>query len=249
MKSTNGTVLKNYRKAMVERLVRMLPQLLAAVIIITIVLSSAPVLACSTCGCSEICPLAMIDTEPHDAKKGSLLTESIWGNLILKMAYARDPELQKLLRKLHISAAATSGSIGLIAGATLGQNVSSLALLNPPAGTQDSYVPGGIGLGLDGAINVALTARILLLHKYRQRMKVRQNELREQVEAILQHLEFSETSCPQAQHDLVQIIGERGAQDCIALWQSSHVLATNPPAMIQSSLQATPVAHNGAVLQ
>jgi hypothetical protein len=160
------------------------------------------------------------------------------------MAYARDPELIKLSKKLHRSNSMSSGAIGLIAGGTLGQNITSLATLNPPDDMPDSYVPGSIGLGLDGAINIALTSRILLKHRYHVRMRVRQDELREEVEAILKHLEFSETSCPEAQHDLARIIGDRGAQDCIVLWRSSHVIAEKAPAMIETSVQVTPVLHS-----
>ena len=40
-------------------------------------------------------------------------------------------------------------------------------------------------------------------------MGARQLVIRNQVETILNHLEYLEAACPEAQADLVQIIGER----------------------------------------
>jgi len=186
-------------------------------------------LACATCGCSEVCPIAMMDATNNAAGgKSSVLTDSIWGNIILRMAYARDPELQKLARKAHVADVGTFSSIALIAGGTAAQNIVSMSVLNPPEGIEDSYVPGSIGLGLDGATNVAFTARLLIFHRYKKLMKARQIVLKNKVETILEHLEFSQTACPEAQTDLAGIIGERAAQDCVQLWKSSHAVADLP---------------------
>jgi hypothetical protein len=185
-----------------------------------------PAYSCATCGCSEVCPLTMVDVEVGGGTKASILSNSIWGNMILKMAYAKDPELQKLAKKSNLSNDCTTGIFAGVAAGTIGQNIVSMSELNPPVGLEDSYVPGAIGLGLSGITNAAIAARLLLHHDYRKRMRIRKIAIREHVEAILQHLEYSKTSCPDAQKELVSIIGERAAQDCIQLWQSSHTLAS-----------------------
>lgn len=177
--------------------------------------------ACPTCGCSEICPVAMMDD--GGAQSRDLLSDSIWGNMILKMAYSHDEELQRLLRKQRHISSGSYVALGAISGATLGQNISSIALLNPPDGVPDSYAPGIVGLVLDGAVNTVIGGNILLRHVQQKRIKARRREIRSQVAAILEHMEFSASNCPDAQKDLAQLIGERGAQECLQLWQSSHV--------------------------
>jgi hypothetical protein len=111
----------------------------------------------------------------------------------------------------------------------MAQNLVSMCALNPPEGIEDSYVPGAIGLGLDGATNIAFGARMFLNYRSRKKIQARKMVIREQVEAILHHLEYSQTNCPQSQTELTQIIGERAARDCIQLWQSSHVTAALLP--------------------
>jgi hypothetical protein len=176
-----------------------------------------------TCGCSEVCPVALMDAA-NDPSKG-LLSDSIWGNMILKMAYSHDQELQRLLRKRRHFGSAAYGALGVISGGTLGQNISSIALLNPAPGFEDSYAPGIVGLALDGVTNVVISGGMLVRHAQQKRITARRREIRSQVEAILEHLEYSASNCTEAQHDLAELIGERGAQECIQLWQSAHVAA------------------------
>ncbi|HEY9717448.1 MAG TPA: hypothetical protein V6C69_08265, partial [Trichormus sp.] len=87
--------------------------------------------------------MAMMDD--GGAQSRDLLSDSIWGNMILKMAYSHDEELQRLLRKQRHISSGSYVALGAISGATLGQNISSIALLNPPDGVPDSYAPGIVG--------------------------------------------------------------------------------------------------------
>jgi hypothetical protein len=182
-------------------------------------------IACSTCGCSELCPLVMI--EEGDRVRGSkgALSDSIWGNMILKMAYLRDPEIQRLMRHRGGVNSLTNAAFAGVIGGTVAQNIISLSVLNPPAGQSDSYLPGSLGLGLSGVVNIGLGAQNLLNWRLTHKIRERQGAVRLKVEGILQHLEYSESSCPEAQKDLAEIIGPRAARDCIKLWQSSHALA------------------------
>lgn len=182
-------------------------------------------IACATCGCSELCPLTLIDPSKSDS---SSLTQSIWGNIILKLAYQRDPELQKLSKKLNISNIASVNALACIAGGTVGQNVASMACLNPPTGIEDSYAPGTVGLALNTMTNVVFGARTFASYKYRKKMKERQIAIRLQVERLLEHLEFSKSDCSEAQAELSILIGERASKECLQLWQSSHLATTEP---------------------
>jgi len=189
---------------------------------------SQTLLACATCGCSELCSVSLIDDSMR-GKGGSTLTDSIWGNMILKIAYGRDQQLQKYRKKLRLGDNITTGSLFGIAGGTLAQTICSTATLNPPAGMTDSYAPGLIGLSLDVAANVTFGSRAFLNYKLKKEMRARQIFVKNQVEKILVHLENSETKCPDAQGDLSKIIGDRAAGECIQLWQSSHEVAQAEP--------------------
>jgi hypothetical protein len=202
---------------------------LFVVLALFLALNPVAAFACATCGCSELCPLVMVqDTDSPKNPKG-FLSESIWGSIILKMAYQRDPEIQKLKRR---SKGVNLMTGGIIAGAvcgTLAQNIISQATLNPPDPQFDSYLPGSIGVGMSGLVNIGLEGGILANWPIRHKIRARQAALQNRVEAILHHLEYSEAECPEAQTELSQIIGDRAAKDCIKLWHSSHATAALLP--------------------
>ncbi len=166
----------------------------------------------------------MMETNSPGAKTSSL-TDSIWGNIILKMAFQHDPEIQKLAHKLNIANLGSYDALATIAGGTMAQGIVSMACLNPPDGIEDSCVPGSIGLTLDGLTNIVFTGRALANYGYKKKMKARQLAIKDHVETLLHHLEFSESKCSEAQAELATLIGDRGAQECLQLWQSSHVVS------------------------
>jgi hypothetical protein len=189
------------------------------------------VVACATCGCSECCPIAMIETTDKN-KNGSALTDSIWGNIILKMAYGRDEQLRKLAKKLNITNATSDTAIAAFAGGTLGQGIISMKTLNQPAGLEDSYIPGIIGLSLSTGVNIGFTARLLLDSKFQKQYRARQLFIRQQVESILEQLENAGEKSTGAQSELAELIGDRGAEDCMQLWHSSHQQLAGKPSNI-----------------
>ena len=200
-------------------------------------------LACASCGCSEVCPLTLVDPSQSSS---SLLTESIWGNIILKMAYRRDPELQRMAKKLNLSNSASTASFVGIAGGTLGQNISSMYALNPPEGHEDSYGPGCVGLALDGVTNIVFGARTVVGHHYRKMMKARQLEVRQRVERLVEHLEYSKTDCSEAQSELATLIGERASKECLQLWHSSHLAVTTPDPAPHPVSDSSPDPHSNS---
>lgn len=197
-------------------------------LIVMLVTQPLAAFACATCGCSELCPLTMVeDTNSINKAKGSL-SDSLWGSIILKIAYQRDPEIQKLTRHINGMSALTEGTTGAVIGGTLSQNIVSMAVLRHPDGVPDSYLPTSLGLGFSGLFNVVFDSGLLFNWRLKSKIKTRLITIRNRVEIILDHLEYSQTACPQAQADLKEIIGERAASDCIQLWQSSHAIASVP---------------------
>ncbi len=176
---------------------------------------------CPACG-AEI----VLSTDTKD-KKELLITDSLWGNLILEMAYQRDNDLAKLAKQMSILNTGTMVSIGAIAAGTLAQGIVSLATLNPPAGMMDSYAPGKIGVPLSGATILTLMARGYFGHKIQSLVREQQLTIKHNVEAVLSHLENSHATCAEARHKLVGLIGERASNEWLQLWYSSHQVASN----------------------
>ena len=63
-------------------------------------------------------------------RTSSLITDSLWGNLILEMAYQRDPEIKKIAKRLNLVNFGTMTAItGVAAGGTLAQGIIALSVL------------------------------------------------------------------------------------------------------------------------
>ena len=87
------------------------------------VLNKAPLIAQSAVG-SEVGELAVASAGTTTGKKTKdelPITDSLWGNLILDMAYQRDPELRKLYKRFGLVNIGTMAAIAGIAGGTFAQ--------------------------------------------------------------------------------------------------------------------------------
>ncbi len=190
-------------------------------VIALLVLQPLAAFACATCGCSELCPLCMVRDTETNGKKQLPLSDSLWGSIILKMAYQRDPEIQKLARHMRRVNMLTGGAFFTAVSGTLAQNTISLAVLNQDQGN-DSYLPGSLGLGLSSLMMLSFDGSMLMGWRLQKKLKVRQLAIKEKVEGLLNHLEFSASACPDAQKDLAEMIGQEGAADCLKLWGLAH---------------------------
>jgi len=202
-------------------------------------------LACAVCGCNELCPVAIGEATISKKKDPSLLTDSLWGNLILEMAYQRDNELKKLAKKLNIVNMGTMGAFMGVTAGTLAQGISALYVINPPAGKPDSSAPLYVGTALSGATLLTFATRLYFGNRYHKKIRAKQLAIKDQVEEILHHLEYSAAKCPEAKEKLTALIGERACGEFMQLWQSSHQqLASTTPRTI-SMIHSTDVS--GAV--
>lgn len=196
-----------------------------------------PAIACATCGCSELCALNLFKDSEDRSKTPSLLSESIWGRLILGIAYNRDPELQKLKTAGKISSVSTNAMLASAGAGTLPQGIVSVYTLPD---SPDSYAPLRIGLVLESVTNLAVWSRMIVNAGLRRKIRDRQLVVRTNVENILHHLEFSQASCPEAQQQLTVLIGPKAAAECIALWTTSHGLADTGNGATPPKAEATP---------
>ena len=176
---------------------------------------------------AEVAGVAAVGSVATKKQKGELLlTDSLWGNLILDLAYQRDPELRKLAKRLNLVNLGTMGAITGIAGGTLAQGIIALSVLNPPDPKSDSYLPGALGVGFSGITILTFAGRTVLNQVIAKGLRKRQLEIKHQVESILAKIEDSHGENPQAQAQLISLIGERATNEWLQLWRSSNVIAT-----------------------
>lgn len=183
-------------------------------------------------------------TVPTKKLKGELLiTDSLWGNLILDLAYQRDPVLQKINKELNLLNLGTMGIIAGVAGGTLAQGIIALSVLNPPPPKSDSYLPGSIGVGMSGLTLVTFAGRSALTHTLTKKLRGRQLDLKHKVEGILAEIENSHGENPQAQIALTALIGPRATKEWLQLWRSSNQLASikQPKVSVNSPAVDTPI--------
>jgi hypothetical protein len=180
---------------------------------------------CATCG-AELVPAVLLATGGKEQRNQSLLTDSLWGNLILELAYDRDPELSKLSKSVRLMNFGTTTSVFGIAGGTLAQGISALYVLNPPAGKPDSYAPLNLGVALSSVTMLVLASRVYLGHKLAKHILQQQLQIKDRVQTALAHLEHSDGQCGDARSQLKDLIGQRACNEWIQLWQSSHKLAS-----------------------
>lgn len=192
---------------------------------------------CASCGAAELnAAVAQVGTTTAKPKSTSVLTDSLWGNLILELAYERDPLLKKYTKSVRRMNLGTTASVLGIAGGTLAQGISALYVLNPPSGVPDSYAPLNVGVALSGATILVMAARLIVGHHLAKKIEQRQIEVRDKVEAILAHVEYSHADCLVARNKLKELIGERATNEWMQLWRSSHKLAnTNGHPTVSSS--------------
>jgi hypothetical protein len=187
----------------------------------------SPVLIAQAGTAAEVADIAAVGGVISKKQKNEpLITDSLWGNLILDMAYQRDPEIKKTMKQLNLVNLGTMGAISAIAGGTLAQGIITLATLNPPEPLHDSYLPGALGIGFSGITLVTFASRAAINHCLVKKMRVRQLAIKHQVETILTQFESSRGDNAGAQADLTTLIGERATKEWVQLWRSSNVLAT-----------------------
>lgn len=196
-----------------------------------------PASACATCGCSEVCALNLFGDSVDSSKTNTLLSNSIWGRLILGIAYNRDPELRKLGRANRFVSSTNSALLAGAGAVTLPQGIASVYTLPD---RPDSYAPGNIGLVVEGITNFAIWGRMLINAPLRRKIRSRQAIVRVRVENILYHLQHSEWSCPEAEKELAELIGPKAAEECVNLWQTSHGVASDGAERTTSKADVAP---------
>ena len=198
----------------------------AAFSVFIFITAQCPVHAQASTG-AEVANIAAVDSVVSKKQKTELLiTDSLWGNLILDMAYQRDPQLKKIFKRFGLVNMGTMAAVAGIAGGTLAQGVVALATLNPQPGHNDNYLPGALGIGMSGLTIATFVGRAMINHHLAKCLRNRQLEIKHRVETVLAHLEQEDGQGNDSKKELVDLIGIRAANEWLQLWRSANVVAS-----------------------
>lgn len=169
------------------------------------------------------------------------VTDSLWGNLLLSMAYRRDAELQKLVKRMGVSNNLFLASIAGVSGLGLAQSITGLATLNNHQASgsqhshgghghdhssgatshQESLAPSIMGVIGSGATLMTIGAHVYFEHRYKKKIKTRQQAINHEILQILNALEGG-TNFELVQPKLTSLVGERASREFLQLWRVTH---------------------------
>ncbi len=165
-------------------------------------------------------------------------SDSLWGHMLLDMAYHRDPELQAIAKRVGIVNGITNLSIMGIAGLGLAQSIYSFNMEHPhTAHVEDDHVhlphenktPLTLGL-ISGATTVGTLAfRSAFSKMLTRKYTTRQARVKADVESVLNRLEDG-VATQDVQHELTRLVGERAAGEFLMLWRAVHPTITTATA-------------------
>lgn len=174
----------------------------------------------------------------HDDQQDSEaeVSDSLWGNMLLSMAYRRDAELKRVVKKMGLSNNLFLASIAGVSGLGLAQSITGLATLNQHdtggghheneegghgGGHKESLAPSVMGLVGSGATLLSIGAHVFFEHRYKKQIKARQQVINHQVLHILEDLEGG-INHELVQPKLVTLVGERASGEFLQLWRAAH---------------------------
>lgn len=173
-----------------------------------------------------------------NTSEGSVL-ESLWGSLLVSMAYRRDPAIKTVVKKMNRSNNAFLLSIAGVSGLGLAQNITVLSTLNAhqsagrhheegeghtTGGHRESTASSIMGLVGSGITLGSIGVHVYMERRYKRQLERRQHEINEQISHILDQLEQGPAT-DQLQTSLATLVGERGAREFLQLWGATHAEA------------------------
>lgn len=171
--------------------------------------------------------------------KTAVLTDSLWGNLLLMMAVQRDEEMKRLAKKMKRTQVLSTLSIASALGLGMASSIVSISQnaervvnvtgAHTPTGHDHVHIPPNSNtpatLSLVGS-SVALATlgvQSYLNHRYEKRFQTRQKALADRLTDILTRLENGEKTST-VRPDLAPLVGDKAAGEFIQLWDATHSL-------------------------
>jgi hypothetical protein len=162
------------------------------------------------------------------------MSSSLWGNMLLSMAYQLDPEIQRIATKIGRVNALSMLSITGISGLGLAQSIYAYRQIEPK--TYDvSEHDGGHGhvhipeesrtistMGIIGSgATLATLAHTVMSKHYARKLTQRQLAIKDRVEQALFELKAGQ-GIEHAHQELIALVGEVATEEFMGLWQATH---------------------------
>src|SRR5262249_36980180 len=154
------------------------------------------------------------------------------GSMIAGIAYRRDPEMQRLLKRAGRSNTLFLLSVASISGLSMAQNITGLATLNAPdshshgeegehGDHHDSIAPSVMGLVGSGLTLGSIGAHAYLGHRYHKQIEQRRKLINARVLHVLDTLDAGPMT-DDLQTELISLIGERASREFMQIWNAAH---------------------------
>lgn len=177
--------------------------------------TSGSQLACELEG--NVVSAGVMATSVH-AHSHNTVTNSLWGNLLLNMAYQQDKQLQNWMKALHRVDAFTMGSVTAISALGLTQSIYGYRTLQVEPHPKP---PGVLGLiNASGSLG-SLLVRLGMNHHYGKRIAKRQAEISTQVQNVLAQLKDG-APFANVQPALTTLVGEEATEEFSEIWHVTH---------------------------
>ncbi len=175
-----------------------------------------------------------LDQVSHNDSDGhASLSDSLWVNLALNMAFQRDPEIKKLLKKTHrLGQIGQLSALGL-SGMGLASSILSMATLNAGSAShaegddhdhdshateRDNPTASVIGVVGSGLSLTVLLGQMFFRRRYSKKLEARQHVIQNQVETAIAAIDTND-----GQQTLAALIGPVATGELVSL-----LVHTNP---------------------
>lgn len=163
--------------------------------------------------------------------------DSLWGNLLLQMAYQRDPEIARLVKRAKVVNGLTMLSIMGVTGLGLAQSIHAHNSANTKVSeshhpgdhdhvhmSPESRVPSTLGIISSGLTIASLGVRSIANKHVSHQVAKRQKAIQANIFSILDRLEQSGPDTPDTnvRQELSTLIGPRASSEFLALWLATH---------------------------
>lgn len=161
-----------------------------------------------------------------DDEKDRIYSDSLWGNLLLNMAYQRDPLLKKFIRKRNMLGPAIFAStlgiftLNTVIGAyTMGQAWQSTLLPpNQPGGRHLLVTPNAMVVAAGAMGLLTLGGSTFWFLHYDRKIKERQVFLRKSIDALLVKLNH-EGETPEIRETLGAFVGQQATDEFLRIFK------------------------------
>lgn len=156
---------------------------------------------------------------PQDKRTGSPFSDSLWGNLLLSMAYQRDEEIKQISKRLGQVDLLTLTSVTSVSGLGLAGGLRTLNCLNKS--DKDPVFPTILGIIGSSATLGTVGVRTVLAHRYGKKLRARQAAIKNKIEELLDAMEHDRYT-RSVHEQLAALIGERATKEFEQIWAASH---------------------------